>query len=93
MSAKYKKQETIRIKDKTIDCHKLEFGLDGFWGTFLPELEFWYSVEPPHYLVKYEGVMGSPGAPGSNVVLTEYKIISHDRTAPAVNGMDEGLQP
>ena len=78
MSAKYKKQESIKVKGKTINCYKLEFGLDGFWGTFLPELEFWYSVEPPHYLVKYEGVMGSPGAPESNVVLTEDDIASHD---------------
>jgi len=79
MSVKYKKKESIKVKDITIDCHKLEVGLDGFWGTFLPELEFWYSVDPPHYLVKYEGVMGSPGAPESNVLLTDYIIVSHDQ--------------
>ncbi len=74
MSVRYKKKELVKIKDKTFNCHKLEFGLDGVLGTILPELEMWYSVEPPHYLVRYEGIEGLPGSPKRIIELSNRSI-------------------
>ncbi|MEI6126932.1 MAG: hypothetical protein WCQ99_10325, partial [Pseudomonadota bacterium] len=70
------KKEKLHINNTTVECHKLEFGLDGFWSTFLPRLQLWYSVDPPHYLVRQEGPGGPPGSLESTVELVE-------RTVPA----------
>jgi len=69
---RYKKREFIQAGGREIECHKLEFGLDGLWGTFLPELELWYSVTPPHYMVRYKGPEGPPGTPERFIELMEY---------------------
>jgi len=71
-SAHYKKKESVTVGQKTVECHKVEFGLDGFWGTFLPKMNAWYSVAPPHYLVRYQGLVGPPGSPKRNVELLTY---------------------
>lgn len=70
--ATYKKKETVTVNDKSIECHKLEFGLDGFWGTFFPKMNVWYSVNPPHYLVRYKGLVGPPGSPKRDMQLLNY---------------------
>ena len=72
--AHYKKKETITVNEKSIECHKLEFGLDGFWGTFFPKMNVWYSVDPPHYLVSYNGLVGPPGSPKRDMQLLNYTI-------------------
>lgn len=74
-SAKYKKTEKVKINKSTIECHKLEFGMEGFWGTFLPKMKVWYSVDPPHYLVRYEGLAGPPGSPKRNMELVTYTVM------------------
>ena len=74
-SAKYKGKEEIKLNKKTIDCYKLEFGMDGFWGRLIPKMKTWYSVEPPHYLVRYQGLVGPPGSPKREVELMSYKIV------------------
>ena len=73
-SADYKKKEQVTVGQKTVECHKIEFGLDGFWGTFLPKMNAWYSVDPPHYLVRYQGLVGPPGSPKRNAELLTYSI-------------------
>jgi hypothetical protein len=73
-SAHYKKKEDVTVSQKTVECYKIEFGLDGFWGTFLPKMNAWYSVAPPHYLVRYQGLVGPPGSPKRNVELLTYSI-------------------
>jgi hypothetical protein len=73
-SAHYKKREQITVNQKTVECYKIEFGLDGFWGTFLPKMNAWYSVDPPHYLVRYQGLAGPPGSPKRDVELLTYSI-------------------
>lgn len=73
LSVKYKKKETITIATGRVECHKLEFGLDGMWGAMLPELELWYAVAPPHYLVRYVGPEGPPGTPSRHIELVEYR--------------------
>jgi len=71
MSLTCAKKETIKIGQKPVECYHLEFGLDGFFGTFLPKTHLWYSVESPHCLVKLKGTNGPMGAPESLVELVE----------------------
>jgi hypothetical protein len=73
MTLSYKGIEKVTIKDKTYACHKLDFGMSSFIGTFLPKLNLWYSTEPPHYLVKYEGPEGPPGTPKRVLELVKYE--------------------
>lgn len=74
-SATYKDIDTIQTDQGTIACHRLEFGIDGFWGTFLPKMNVWYSVDPPHYLVRYHGLVGPPGSPKREMELVRYDIM------------------
>jgi hypothetical protein len=76
MTLSYKGLEKVTIKDKTYACHKLDFGMSSFIGTFLPKLNLWYSAEPPHYLVKYEGPEGPPGTPKRVLELVKYEVKS-----------------
>ena len=69
-----KKRERIEIKGRTINCYKLELGMDGFWGRFFPKTNMWYSVESPHYLVRYKGQSGRPGSPKRVVELETYTV-------------------
>ena len=70
-----KKRESIDVNGKRIDCYKLELGMGGFWGKFFPKSNMWYSVEPPHYLVKYKGRSGRPGSPTRVVELKSYAVV------------------
>jgi len=72
MSVKYKGREKITITCGTFDCYKLEFGMDGFFGTFLPKMNAWYTVEAAHYLVYYEGPDGPPGTPRRIMEMVQY---------------------
>jgi hypothetical protein len=72
MTLTFKGTEKITIKDTSYDCYKLDFGMSSFLGTFLPKLNLWYSVVPPHYLVKYEGPEGPPGTPKRVLELIKY---------------------
>lgn len=74
MTLTYKGIEKVTIKDRTYECHKLDFGMSGFIGTFLPKLTLWYSAAPPHYLVKYEGPEGPPGTPKRVLELVQYEV-------------------
>ena len=69
-----KKREKIEINGRTIECYKLELGMDGFWGRFFPKTNMWYSIEPPHYLVRYKGQSGRPGSPKRVVELEAYTV-------------------
>jgi len=73
MTLSYKGIEKVTIMDKTYECHKLDFGMSNFLGTFLPKLNLWYSAAPPHYLVKYEGPEGPPGTPKRTLEMIQYK--------------------
>jgi hypothetical protein len=69
-----KKPKRIEVNGRTIECYKLELGMDGFWGRFFPKTNMWYSVEPPHYLVRYKGQSGRPGSPKRVVELEVYTV-------------------
>lgn len=73
LTVAYKKREYQRVNGRDMACHKLEFGLDGFLGSVLPELELWYAVDPPHYLVRYSGPEGPPGTPKREMRLLQYQ--------------------
>ena len=77
-SAHSKEKEDVTVNQKTVKCYKIEFGLDGFWGTFLPKMNAWYSVDPPHYLVRYQGLVGPPGSPKRDVELLTYSIAGEE---------------
>lgn len=77
-SASNKKKETITVNQQPVECYKIEFGLEGFWGTFLPKMNVWYSAEPPHYLVRYQGLSGPPGSPKRDMQLQSYAVQASD---------------
>ena len=60
---KYIKEETLDIGSESYDSYKLQLsakmtgGMAMFSGM-VPKTFFWYSVEKPHYLLKYEGSGG-----------------------------------
>ena len=70
-----KKRETIEVNGRGVECYKLELGMDGFWGRFFPKTNMWYSVAPPHYLVRYKGQSGRPGSPKRVVDLESYTVV------------------
>lgn len=73
LRVKNKQKEVINVMGKEVECYKLEFGLAGFLWAVLPELELWYTVEPPHYMVRYRGPEGPPGTPKRFIELIEYQ--------------------
>jgi len=73
LCVKNKHRDIINVMGKEVECYKLEFGLAGFLWAVLPELELWYSVEPPHYMVKYKGPEGPPGTPKRFIEIIEYQ--------------------
>ena len=70
----YKGKEKLTVNQKIVECYKLETGMDGFWGTFVPKTEMWYSVESPHHLVRYEGPSGPPGTPRRIIEQATYTV-------------------
>lgn len=73
MRVNCKGKEKIKVQSGVIDCYKLEFSMDGFWGTFLPKMNAWYTIEAPHYLVYYEGPDGPPGTPRRVMEMIQYR--------------------
>jgi hypothetical protein len=72
--AEFKKTETVGTNENTIECYKFEFGIESFWQKFFPKTTMWYSVVSPHYLVRYEGPSGPPGAPKRVIELVSYDV-------------------
>ena len=87
-SASNKKKEKIRVNQAITECYKIEFGLDGFWGTFFPKMNVWYSVDPPHYMVRYQGLVGPPGSPKRDM-----EVISYTVNVPEPLKAEHGLSP
>ena len=52
--------EKIKTEDGLIDCYKVEIipklGVLGVFKVFFPKTYFWFTVEPPHRWVKYQGL-------------------------------------
>ncbi len=67
MGVKFLKIETLTIKSRKIKSYKLGLttsgsGLMKVLSAMFPKIYFWYSVDPPHYLVRYEGSGGQMGS-------------------------------
>jgi hypothetical protein len=74
LNVKLAGETSLKIGDKTLPCYELELGMSGIFGALFSKVRFWYSMEMPHYLVKYEGNMG-PGTPKQVWELKEYTVI------------------
>jgi hypothetical protein len=48
---------------------------------FLPQYRFWFSTEPSHPLVKFEGALGGAGAAKHVVELKSIEIDKEDKDA------------
>lgn len=66
MSVDYVEKETLNINGKEYPCHVLELnmkmsGAMRMFSFMIPDTQFWYSVEPPHRLIRYTGMGGGAG--------------------------------
>jgi len=66
-------KEALELGGRVYECWKVQLGLDGFVGAFIPKTYFWFLAEAPHYLVKFEGLSGAPGSPKRTLVLRSYE--------------------
>jgi hypothetical protein len=64
--AKLAKKEKVKAPGGTFECYKLELGMEGFWAGFFPKMYAWYSVDPPHFLVRFES--SAIPQPGKRVI-------------------------
>jgi hypothetical protein len=59
-----------------IDCYKVELvphlGILNLVKAFFPKTYLWFSVAPPHFWVKYEGLEEGLGTPQVVVDLKSY---------------------
>jgi hypothetical protein len=66
-------KESLSLGGKVFECWKVQLGLDGLFGAFIPKTYFWFLARAPHYLVKFEGLSGAPGSPKRTLVLQDYE--------------------
>jgi len=64
--------EKISTPKGAIECYKLELGVTGIMGILFPKSYMWYSIEPPHILVRSDSPKGAGGFPASRIELLEY---------------------
>lgn len=72
MELKVKGKEKLSIQGKSYECWKIQIGINGFMGTIFPKSYYWYTVKPPHFLVKSE----EAGMPGKSKVILELQSYS-----------------
>jgi hypothetical protein len=54
---------------------EISFGggmVGGMIGMVTPKIYFWYSFDPPHFMVRYRGAAGPPGSPARTVEVVDY---------------------
>ena len=73
MKVKVGKTKNITVGDKSIKCYKLELGVTGLLGVIFPKSLLWYSVDPPHYLVRSKSPKAA-GYPKRTIELIEYSV-------------------
>jgi hypothetical protein len=71
-------KEKMKVNDKEIDCFKLKLSVSGIFGKLFSKTYLWYSVDAPHYLVRYDGPMGGPGSPRRVLELIDYSVKSNN---------------
>lgn len=68
---KVKGTETLTLNGRSYECRKVQIGLNGILGAIFPKSHYWYSINPPYYLIRSE----SSGMQGRNDTILE--IISY----------------
>ena len=69
LELKVKGKESIEIGNFSYECWKVQLGMDGFLGNFFPKSHFWYTLAPPHFLVRVE----SAGMGGGDEYIMELR--------------------
>ncbi len=77
VSAHFVGKEDVIIGGRVIPSYILEirYRVSGFLVLFksmLPRTKIWYSIEKPHYMVKYENKGGRGGSEETRILLTDY---------------------
>jgi hypothetical protein len=67
-----KDRENKKVGNVDVDCYRLELGITGVLGRLFPKSKYWYSVKPPHYLVRFEGFVSGPGSPKRVMEMTAW---------------------
>lgn len=65
-------KETVKAGGKSYECWRTELSLAGILGGLVPKTVFWYNIQAPNYLVKFEGSQGGPGSPTRTLELVSY---------------------
>ena len=84
MKVSFAGEEKIETMGKSVDCYKLQFGIAGFLGMFLPKTCLWYSKESPHYLVRYEGSSDQRRLKKCRIEMIAYETRSNISTTPSM---------
>ncbi|MDA2923981.1 DUF3108 domain-containing protein [Acidobacteria bacterium AH-259-L09] len=60
-------RERVKTPAGDFNCYKVEMDVDlGFlnlFKVFVPDTHFWFTVDPPHFWVRYEGLERGRGSP------------------------------
>lgn len=71
-------RERIKAPAGEFECYKYEMvvnlGLLGLLRVFIPKTYFWFTVDPPHFWVRYEGLESGLGSP---YVVMELEAFEH----------------
>jgi hypothetical protein len=67
VSLEVRGRERVRTPAGQFDCYKVELrpglGVLNLFGFLIPKAYFWFTVDPPHYWVRYEGPENGRGTP------------------------------
>jgi hypothetical protein len=79
ITATYEGEETVTVPAGTFVCHKVrlapDLGILTFIGKIIaPDLYFWFTAQPPHFWVKFEGPDGERGAPDIVSELVSFNV-------------------
>jgi hypothetical protein len=67
LTLKVKGRQTVETPAGDYECYEVHLQLDGILGGLFPKTRLWYSVDPPHILVRSE----DPGMGGGDEVQME----------------------
>ena len=72
MYAKVVNREEVKTPAGEFNSYKIELGIRGGFGLVAPKTYLWFSVDKPHFLVKYIGSLGFPGTPKTTIEIMSY---------------------
>jgi hypothetical protein len=76
-SFEFRGRERIATPIGKLDCYKVELvprlGVLSVFRPFLPKAYFWFTAEPPHIWIRYEGPESGPGSPDVILEIRNYE--------------------